>query len=231
MTSRLTPFSLVFGERADERFSAVTEGLQRDGADPNDRDAFLMNREAVALVHELLPDGGLGDAVAHFAALIHHSYLHWRAGQWTFAIDRAIVDRLVRQDAVTQRGNLPPSYYLQFPRQLIWGRLNEGEPHQPLDGCFVSQATRRMRVLGVFGLHPDRQGFSVVESELLDGTRNDGGLPPAAFTPQMAGGSQAGLYSVTEPRELLALCRRASHYAALKYVEVSMESDRSIRVP
>lgn len=231
MTGRLTPFSLVFEETADDRFSAVTDGLKRDLADPDNRDAFLMNREAVMLIHELLPDGGLGDAVAHFAALVHHAYLHWRAGQWTFVLDRATIDTVVRHDAESPPGELPDSYYLQFPRQLIWGRLDEGEPHQPLDGCFVSHATRALRVLGVFGLHPDRQGFSVAEAGYRAGVEHEEALAADAFTPRMAGGSQAGLYSVAEPGELIALCRRASHHAAVKYVEVAMGPDRRIAVP
>lgn len=96
MMARLTPFDLVFTQEIAGRFPSVADGLLRDEADPADRDAFLMNREAVTVIHGLVPEGGMGDAVAHLAALVHHAYLFWRAGGWTFTIDRATLDRLLR---------------------------------------------------------------------------------------------------------------------------------------
>jgi hypothetical protein len=60
-------------------------------------------------------------------------------------------------------------------------------------------------VLGVFGIHPEREGFSVVEAvgpqpvalERPDGTE--------LFSPTLAGGQAAGLFSITGEEELLDL--------------------------
>jgi hypothetical protein len=62
-----------------------------------------------------------------------------------------------------------------------------------------------LRVLGVFGIHPERQGFSVVEATgerplLL--RRADGS---DLFAPTLPGGKAAGLFSLTGEEELLEL--------------------------
>jgi hypothetical protein len=60
-------------------------------------------------------------------------------------------------------------------------------------------------VLGVFGLRPDRAGFTVVEAQ---GARQAGLLRPdgsALFAPLLAGGAQAGLNTVAGAEELLEL--------------------------
>ena len=235
MMARLTPFDLVFTQVISSRFPSVADGLLRDEADPADRDAFLMNREAVSVIHDLVPEGGMGDAVAHLAALVHHAYLFWRGGGWTFTVDRATLDRLLRSPhpgALSTRSGLPDAYYLQIPRQLVWGRLGTDEPYQPLDGCFVSLGPDvALRALGVFGLHPDRMGFAVVEAEgeAAVWPRPDGpGDEP--FAPHMDGGSKAGLYSVNDPAELLLLADRTTELVARTYPEVKMGTDRAIQL-
>jgi hypothetical protein len=65
-------------------------------------------------------------------------------------------------------------------------------------------------VLGIFGLHPDRMGFSVVE---VSGSRpvalvREDGTP--LFAPVLAGGAAAGLYSLMGAEELLELGWRTS---------------------
>jgi len=233
MTTRLTPFSMVFMPEIAGRFPSIADGLGRDEADATDRDAFLMNREAVSVIHDLVPDGGMGDAVAHLAALVHHAYLFWREGSWTFSIDRATMNRLIRSPAEqSPGGGTPDAYYLQLPRQLVWGTLGTDQPYQPLDGCFVSLGSDgALRALGVFGLHPDHMGFAVVEAEgdaAVWPNINEGVDEPLA--PHMDGGSKAGLYSVNDPAELLLLASRASRLVAQKYPEVKMGSDREIQL-
>jgi hypothetical protein len=230
MTARLTPFDLVFTQEITGRFPSVTDSLLRHEADPKDRDAFLMNREAVSAIHALVPEDGLGDAVAHLAALVHHAYLFWREGGWTFTTDRDTLDRLIRSPGEhSPGGSMPEAYYLQLPRQIVWGRLGTDQPYQPLDGCFVSPGPAGLRTLGVFGLHPDRMGFAVVEAEGEAGALsqpNGGGNEP--FAPHMDGGSAAGLYSVNDPTELLLLANRASELVARTYPVVRMGTDREI---
>jgi hypothetical protein len=74
-----------------------------------------------------------------------------------------------------------------------------------MDGCFVHSAGAELRVLGIFGLRPEREGFSAVETagprpsalQRPDGTR--------LFSPALAGGQAAGLYSLVGGEELLEL--------------------------
>ena len=233
MTARLTPFGLAFTPEIAGRFPSIADGLARDEVDPTDRDAFLMNKEAVSVVHELLPEGGMGGAVAHLAALVHHAYLYWQRGGWTFIMDRASLDGLIRSPCEPAPGrSTPDAYYLQLPRQLVWGRLGTDQPYQPLDGCFVSPVPGAgLRTLGVFGLHPDRLGFAVVEAagEAAEGPR-PGDAIDQPFAAHMEGGSKAGLYSVNDSAELLLLARRASGLVARTYSEVSMGTDREIQL-
>jgi len=87
---------------------------------------------------------------------------------------------------------------------------------------FVSEATPggpgAIAVLAIFGMRPDRPGFSAVglegradpddptASEIeIAAARDDGSAP---FGPTLAGGTAAGLYSVANAGELLLLtCR------------------------
>ena len=212
MTTRPTPYTMVFGDIAGERFPAIRAVQEESHADPVSRDVFLMNREAVSLVHDLEPEKGIGEGVAQLAALVHHAYLFWLHGCWVFQMERGAVSRLVQSPPMEgMDAHLPPAYYLQLPRQLLWGQLGPDEPFQPLDGCFVTTREGPLVVaLGVFGLHPDRMGFTVVEAEGPYSESADRGAASTAFAPQMEGGVEAGLYSVTDPAELITLVGRAA---------------------
>ena len=109
----------------------------------------------------------------------------------------------------------PRAYYAQLPERRVWASVVEGEPAEPLDGCFVSRVPDAdLRVLGVFGLRPDRAGFSAVEvSGAWPGrpARADGS---ALFAPTLPGGKAAGLHSITGEEELLELGWRTTGLAA-----------------
>jgi hypothetical protein len=91
----------------------------------------------------------------------------------------------------------------------------EEDPPEPLDGCFVhGSSPDELRVLGVFGLRPERQGFSVVEAtgpRPANLRRPDG---TALFAPVLPGGSVARLHSLVGAEELLELGWRARQLAA-----------------
>jgi len=214
---RPTPFDLVFERIAEQRFPALREALARDGHDPADRDAFLMTREAVELVRELRPDEGVGEAIDQLVALVHHAYLLWNAGVLTLSIPDAGLAVLVgaRPDAPAADAEIPAAYYAQLPPRRVWAEVLEGQPHEPLDGCFVHTAPEgAIRVLGVFGVHPDRLGFSVVEAagpHAAHLARPDGA---ALFAPRLDGGAAAGLHSIAGEEELLELGWRTRAVAA-----------------
>lgn len=216
--SRPTPFDLVFERAAADRFPALRTALEGSAGDPRDRDVFLMIREAVQLVRDMRPEEGVGEAIDQLVALVHHAYLFWAAGTPVLEIPLAFLPEVLGEAGGNGRGPATPppaAYYAQLPERRIWAEVLESNPHEPLDGCFVHETpSGELRVLGVFGVHPDRQGFSVVEAigpraEAL--ARHDGS---ALFAPTLTGGKAAGLHSIVGEEELLELGWRTRSTAA-----------------
>jgi hypothetical protein len=84
-----------------------------------------------------------------------------------------------------------------------------------LDGIFISQVPGGdLRVLGIFGLRPERAGFSAVEAtgRRADGLAREDGSP--LFDPTLPGGAAAGLRSIVGEAELLELGWRTLGLAA-----------------
>ena len=126
-----------------------------------------------------------------------------------------------------QVAGLPATaYYAAVPEHRVWAQVIPEHPPEPLDGCFVHSAPvgSTLRVLAVFGVHPERQGFSVVEAV---GTR-----PPLLmradgtelFAPILTGGKAAGLFSLVGEEELLELgWRTAALRAVSEYKDAQSE--------
>ena len=206
--ARSTPLDLVFGDTAETTFTSIRASLERGAHDPTDRDAFLLIPEAVSLLHQLRPEGGIGEGMDQLVAFLHHAYLAWDAGALTLVLAG---DRL----AALLEGHPPPSpgadeppraYYAQFLDRQVWARVIGDDTAEPMDGCFVhTTPTGELRVLGIFGLRPDRAGFSAVETA---GPRPEGLARPDGtplFAPTLAGGKAAGLFSLAGAEELLEL--------------------------
>lgn len=213
--SRPTPFDLVFGPSAQEVFPKVMRALEEAGHDPRDRDRFLMLRDVVTLVRDLRPEEGLGEGIDQLAALVHHAYLHWEAGQPVIELTAVQLTSLL--SGVPESEDTGPSaYYAQLPQHRVWAEVIPGHPPEPLDGYFVHSTSdgSELRVLGVFGLHPEREGFSVVEARgprPLALMRADG---TELFSPTLTGGKAAGLHSIAGEEELLDLGWRTSKLGA-----------------
>ena len=212
---RPTPFDLFLAPLAADNFPRISASLVASGSDPADRDAFLMNPEVVTLLRELRGDDGLGEAMDQMVALLHQAYLAWDAGLILVPIPEQAMDALLGPEPPQEDGEAPRAYYAQLPERRVWASVVEGEAPEPLDGCFVSGAAPdEVRVLGIFGLRPDRAGFSAVE---VGGPRPSGlarldGSPP--FAPTLTGGAAAGLHSIAGEAELLELGWRTRPVAA-----------------
>lgn len=209
---RPTPFELVFEAAAQTTFPAVRDALAASGQDARDRDAFLLLRDVVMLLRDLRPEGGMGAGIDQLAALIHHGYLFWDAGCITVEWPLEKLPRLLGP-SWSREGDQPdgPPSYHQLPEHRVWAHVIPGESPEPLDGFFQypEPAPGSRRVLGVFGIHPERAGFSVVEvagprSQHL--VRQDGS---PVFSSTLPGGSAAGLYSIVGEEELLELGARS----------------------
>jgi|KBSSwiStaDraftv2_1062776.scaffolds.fasta_scaffold52865_2 hypothetical protein len=208
--TRPTPFSLVFGELAAERFPALQQGLTAAGRDPRDRNAFLLVREVNALMQELRPEEGFGEGVGVMAALLHASYLFWLDGERVVAIDDPLLTRLLSAPPTRRDSRLPSpgGAYVQLPSLRVWGTPVESAAPEPLDGWFVVRGEEELAVVAVFGLHPGRGGLTVAEvagPALAGLARADGS---ALFSPTLAGGNAAGLASIQGEEELLELAWR-----------------------
>lgn len=204
---RPTPFDLVFRQSAQEVFPTIRLALEQAQHDPRDRDRFLMHREVVTLVRELRPDEGLGAGIDRLAALIHHAYLFWDAEEPIIEVPVNRLGELLATGPGPGDPDPPSAYYAVMPEHRIWAEVIARHPPEPLDGLFVHSTPDGdgLRVLGVFGIHPEREGFSVVEAvgpRPFALIRADGS---ELFEPTLTGGKAAGLFSITGEEELLDL--------------------------
>jgi len=216
---RATPFSLVFAELAAERFPAIATALAQGEIAAADRDHFVLLEPVGRLLREIVPEDAGADALEAHVLLLHHAYRHWAAGDRVYPITEETLARAAAGGSMTSA--LPhAALYLQFPELRVWGTPTAGGAAEPLDGIFVTKASGPggIAVLGIFGMRPDRPGFSAVGLEgradaddaprgeiEVAAARADGSAP---FGPTLAGGAQAGLYSLANPGELLLLtCR------------------------
>lgn len=218
---RPTPYDLAFGAASEERFQRIGDSLARTGADPHDLDAFVLDREVVGFLRELVPEEGIGEAVREHLALLHHAWLYWAEGGWLVRVTRDRARRMLAApgpDPEPGPGShpgpagpaLPRAFYLQLPEQLLWADVGDGGAHQPVDGAFVRPwPGGGLFVLAVTGMHPGRDGFTVVEADGHpggEGPRSDGRAP---FAPVLPGGEAAGLFSLVGEDDLLELGSRA----------------------
>ena len=215
---RPTPFSVAFSEIA-RTFPAIAEAVQQDGAAPEDRDRFVLLEPVGRLLGEIVPEGAGAEALETHVLLLHTAFLYWASGGAVFRIGEQALQRAIATKHIT--GDPPqPALYLQLPELRMWGSPTPGTVPEPLDGMFVSrgEAPGTVAVLAIFGMRPDRPGFSAVGIEgradaddpagneiEVAAAREDGST---AFGPMLAGGSTAGLHSVANAGELLLLtCR------------------------
>jgi hypothetical protein len=206
---RPTPFDLVFSGLAPEWFPPIRDALAEAEADPRDRDAFLLTLPAMQLLRQLRPDDtDAGAGVDELTALAHHAYLAWADGTRTWTVPEPAARALLAGPAVAPAG-FDGAGYLQLPARLVWASLVPASPWEPLDGCFVhTEPGGDLRVLGVFGLHPSRNGFTVAEAVGAPGrlsVRHDGA---PLFAPALDGGAAAGLHAIVDPGELVELAAR-----------------------
>jgi hypothetical protein len=214
---RPTPFELVFAGLAPDHFPPIRDALAAAHADPDDRDAFFLTLPAMTLLRALRPDDSdAGNGLDELTALVHHAYLFWASGRTVWSIPASELRRLLADGAAPAAAPAGPGY-IQFPERLIWAALTSPGPWEPLDGCFVHAGPDgQLRVLGVFGVHAARDGFTVAEARGTaggQGIRHDG---TPLFAPSLDGGAFAGLHSVVEPAELVELVARVLAHPAVR---------------
>jgi len=227
---RAHPFDLVFRPAAAEIFPQIRSALTQAGYDPRDRDRFLMIREVVTLLRDLRPDEGIDEGIDQLAALLHHAYLFWASGEHTVEVTADRLSGLMGSSDIRGEADSDVACYVAMPPHRVWADVIPGQPPEPLDGCFVDPGLgRTLRVLGVFGIHPERPGFSVVEAAgerpLVLGRADGSDL----FAPTLTGGKAAGIFSITGEEEMLELGWRIELRA--RSGELRGGSDLQVAVP
>lgn len=208
MSARIHPFEAVFGSMAEARFPMLRQGIAAVGRDARDRDAFVLVREVVELLRELRPVEAEGDGVDQLVAFVHAAYVYWADGLRTVVVDRETLDDLVVHDA--EPGPLPAGsgYYVQLAPQRVWGESQAGVPVEPLDGWFALPRAGELELVAVFGLHPTRDGLTVVT---VGGPRSERLVRldrSRLFAPRFEGAAAAGLWQVDGGDEVLELAYR-----------------------
>lgn len=158
---------LVFSRFTGTVFPAIRKSIERDGIEPTDRDAFLLLPDAVTLLRDLRPDEGLGEGMDYLVALVHHAFLAWDSGSLTLSLSSDRIEELLHETVAStpDLAETPRAFYTRFSGRQVWANVVEDEAAEPLDGCFVhTTPDGSLRVLGIFGFRPEREGFSAVEA-------------------------------------------------------------------
>ncbi len=200
----------LIGPELLERFRAVGEALRAERVDPRDRDAFLMARPVIELVRAARPEAGLGDAIDETVAFLHLGFLFWSEGAREIEVAPERLERLLGAGPApaASPSSSFAAYYVRVPPRRIWASPLEGAAAEPLEGWFASRHGATLRVVALFGVRADRDGFTAVAAEggPPGVARRADGAPP--FSPTLPGGTAAGIHSLADQAELLELAWR-----------------------
>lgn len=216
-TPRPLPWTALFDAIGKSRFEEIRTAVRHDRVDAANRDEFLMVASAGGLLREIVPPEASADAVLAYGALLQMLFLLWDAGWPVTTLNRPMLDRALADfEPLGHPPTAPGVVYVQLPERAVWAEPAPGEPHEPLDGCFVSLSDSRATVLAVLGFRADREGFTTIEADAPlplapPAPRPDGTAP---FSSALPSGERAGLRSLVTPQELLALALLARAAAA-----------------
>jgi len=203
---RPLPWTALIEALGEGSFKAIRAALAKAGADPFDRDAFLLDGAVGRVLRELVPADAPAEAVTQYGALLNALYLHWAHGSPVRALERAAASALLAAPpARVPALEGPVVAYVQLPERLVWAAPAAGAPHEPMDGVFVLHSQRGSSALAILGFRPDRQGFTTIEAEgpaPLLAARPDGSRP---FATTLPAGERMGFFSVTTAPELMLL--------------------------
>lgn len=222
-TPRVSPYQLIFGPAVfdAERFERVRE--QADAHNAVTQDELFMLPAAGELLHELAPPEGGKDTVAQVRALLFSAYQYWRHGRRTYSVTQPLLEEVIAPGAALAAPPEPPSEagYVQLPRNIVWARVSEEAPPEPVDGFFWSApaagdggSVERLDLLFALGLRPGRPGLSLFDvsldaaAQLTDWANVDVRPDGEDFANVLPGGELQGYRAVTTGAEALKLAAR-----------------------
>lgn len=212
--SRPLPWTDLLAAIGEPRFALIRDALAQAGVDDLDRDRFLLNGTVGSLLKEFVPGDAPAGAVLAYGGLLHMLCAAWARDWPVAALDAAALKGITAAPAALAARTPPAAVcYVQLPEHLVWAVGAPGEPHEPLDGVFVIAEPERVRALAVLGFRPGRLGFTTLDAALplpapAPGPRPDGS---AAYASTLPGGERAGLVSLADQLELVALGMAGIH--------------------
>jgi hypothetical protein len=172
MTARITPYELILEPLETELFPAMRAEAEARGSDPRRSDQFLLLGHTGAALKELIAEDAPTEALDEYGELLYHGYQFWAFGRRLYALDDDLTKLLTAPEYQMPDWELaaPPSAYIQFPYQRLWGRVASEAPYEPIDGCFVvvdetepaPSSGAHLRALLVLGMRPERPGVSLI---------------------------------------------------------------------
>lgn len=228
--ARITPYEVAFGMDDFEArvFPAVLREAEAQGCDPARLDRFGFLSHVGDTLRELVPPDSPPEGLEQYRTLLFHAFNFWRFGRRFYAMDAAVARYLVESAPGLEEWELAlphRSLYLQLPPNLFWASVGTDVPPEPVDGFFATECEgddplgpgyRRLEVLMVLGMRPDRAGYSVIPFETEAGPGIAGAWAEAStrdgardFQSVLPGGEMAGLYSIVTAGEALKLVARA----------------------
>lgn len=217
MSPRPLPWTDLVRAMGEEHFGEIRESLAASKIDDLDRDAFLLNGAAGALLRDLVPEDAPADTINAYGALLHMLYCAW-ARDWPLITVSADALHLALAGIlpISHTPDFPLVAYIQLPERLVWGEPVKGDSHEPLDGVFVIATHEQVHALAILGYRVDREGFTTMEGAIelpapAAGARERG---DAAFASTLPGGAKAELISVVDEHELATLVMRAIEASA-----------------
>lgn len=190
-TPRPLPWTDIVAAIGEEHFQQIRQSLESSKTDALDRDAFLLDGSAAAMLRDLMPEDAPTDMVHAYGALLHMLYAMWSRGWPIRTIDEpALRAALSNPRPLNAEPGITEPFYLQLPANLVWAQPAEGEPHEPIDGVFVIARPDRVHALAVLGFRSEREGFTTMEGAITLPAPAPG--PRPAGTPAFAGTMPGG---------------------------------------
>ena len=106
---------------------------------------------------------------------------------------------------------VPPTGFAVLPRNLVWSRIEDDAPAEPLDGFFwvrTAGETPQLIVVATLGVRAERGGFSVLDAAAplpQSGHFAVEALPEGEFDNFLPGGELQKLFGVRTSDALLRL--------------------------
>jgi hypothetical protein len=208
------PWAALLDALGEARFREIQAALRQAGTPEEDRDAFLLDGAAGRLLRDVMPHDAPAETVNAYGTLLHMLFVAWSRGWPVARADGARLVQALRQPArpvQSPEGDPAPVCYVQLPERMVWAAPLAGAPHEPIDGIFVARSAPVVRTMAILGFREAREGFTTVEATArlplpLPEPRPDG---TPAFASLLPAGERAGLFSVADEAELVALAMLA----------------------